>query len=49
MELSNKRPTQVSKIYVCQSDLENSFMDDVRIQCDDIEKKINDVLKACQN
>ena len=48
MELSNKRPTQVSKIYVCQSDLENSFMDDVRIQCDDIEKKINDVLKACQ-
>ena len=46
--LSTKRPTQLSEIYVRQSDFEDAFMEDVRIQCDDIEKKISDVLQACQ-
>lgn len=37
--LSTKRPTQLSEIYVRQSDFEDSFMEDVRVWCDDIEKK----------
>lgn len=46
--LSTKRPTQLSKIYVRQSDFEDSFMEDVRLRCDDIEKTLNDVLQACR-
>ncbi|MEE0658841.1 MAG: hypothetical protein UCI88_07065 [Megasphaera massiliensis] len=46
--LSTKRPTQVSEIYVRQQDFEDSFMEDVRVQCDDIEKKIDLVFQACQ-
>ena len=46
--LSTKRPTQLSEIYVRQSEFEDSFMEDVRIQCDDIEKKIDLVLQACR-
>ena len=46
--LSIKRPTQLSKIYVRQSDFEDSFMEDVRVQCDDIEMKIDNVFQACR-
>ena len=46
--LSTKRPTQLSEIYVRESDFEDSFMEDVRLRCDDIEKTINDVLQACR-
>lgn len=36
--LSTKRPTQLSKIYMRKGDFEDSFIKDLRIQCDDIEK-----------
>ena len=47
-QLSTQRPTQLSEIYVRQQDFEDSFMEDVRIQCDDIEKKIDIVFQACR-
>lgn len=46
--LSTKRPTQLSEIYVRQSDFEDAFMEKVRIQCDAIEKTIDIVSQACR-
>lgn len=47
-EMSRKRPTQLDKLYVRRSDFENFFMQDVRTQCDQIEKAIDKVLQACR-
>ena len=46
--LSTKRPTQLSKIYMRKGDFEDSFIKDLRIQCDDIEKNLDIVLPACR-
>ena len=47
-KLSTKRPTQVSEIYVHSKDLENSFVEEARVQCNRIEKSIDTVLQACR-
>lgn len=47
-EMSRKVPTQLDKLHVRRSDFENFFMQDVRTQCDQIEKSIDEVLQACR-
>ncbi len=46
--LSTKRPTQLSEIYVRRQDFGDFIMEDIHVWCDDIEKTINDVLQACR-